>query len=371
MTVVGGGLIGLSVAWRCAQRGLAVSVVDDPKGKGASEVAAGMLAPVTEVHYGEEELLRLNIASAASYESFIAELESETGIDAGYRRCGTLMVARDADDNAELDDLFGFQQKLGLEVERLRSKEIRALEPGLAPSVRGGILAPEDHQVDPGALVVSLRTACVRVGVGFVDEMARTIEVEGDRVSAVVTGSGKRLPTGTTVLAAGAHSALVEGLPPEAIPAIRPVKGQLVHLAATGPFGVTDRNIRGLEVYVVARLSGKVIVGATVEELGFDTTVTAGAVHELLRRAYELLPGVTELRFVRGLAGLRPGTPDNAPLLGPGALEALVIATGHYRNGVLLAPITGTTVAEVIVTGQVPGSIVPFSPTRFGRGAAA
>lgn len=368
---MGGGLIGLSVAWRCAQRGLDVTVLDDPKNRGASEVAAGMLAPVTEVHYGEEELLRLNIASAASYESFIAELESETGIDAGYRRCGTLMVARDADDNAELGDLFEFQKKLGLDVERLRSKEVRALEPGLAPGVRGGILAPEDHQVDPGALTVSLRTACVRAGVGFVDEPVRSIDVANERVAAVITASGDRLPTHTAVLAAGAHSALIEGLPPEAIPAIRPVKGQLVHLAATGPFGTNDRNIRGLEVYVVARLSGKVIVGATVEELGFDTTVTAGAVHELLRRAYELLPGITELRFVRGLAGLRPGTPDNAPLLGPGPIEGLVVATGHYRNGVLLTPITGRSIAGLLATGTTPEEIAPFSPTRFGRGAAA
>jgi len=368
---VGGGLIGLSIAWRSAQHGLDVSVVDDPKGKGASGVAAGMLAPVTEVHYGEEELLRLNIASAASYESFIAELESDTGVDAGYRRCGTLMVARDADDNAELDDLFEFQQKLGLDVERLRSKEVRALEPGLAPSVRGGILAPEDHQVDPSALAVSLRTACVRAGVRFFDESVRSIEVGQERVVAVLTASGDRLPTQTAVLAAGAYSALIEGIPPDAIPVIRPVKGQLVHLAATGPFGVNDRNIRGLEVYVVARLSGKVIVGATVEELGFDTTVTAGAIHELLRRAYELLPGITELRFVRGLAGLRPGTPDNAPLLGPGAIDGLVVATGHYRNGVLLTPITGRTIAELMATGATPGEIAAFSPTRFGRGAAA
>lgn len=359
------------MAWRSAQRGLDVTLFDDPTAKGTSEVAAGMLAPVTEVHYGEEDLLGLNIASARSYESFIAELESETGIDAGYRRCGTLMIARDADDNVQLDDLFAFQQKLDLHVERLRSAEVRALEPGLAPSVRGGILAPDDHQVDPGALIVSLRTACVRAGVHLVDERVRTIDVMGDRVRAVETATGSRVSVDSAVLCAGVMSARIEGLAPDVLPPVRPVKGQLVHLAATGPFGVADRNIRGLDVYVVSRLSGKVIVGATVEEMGYDTTVTAGAIHELLRRAYELLPGVTELRFVRGLAGLRPGTPDNAPLLGATSVEGLVLATGHFRNGVLLTPITGVTIAELLETGTTPDPISAFSPTRFSRGAVA
>lgn len=347
-----------------------MTVFDDPKSTGASEVAAGMLAPVTEVHYGEEDLLRLNILSARSYESFIAELESETGIDAGYRRCGTLMVARDGDDNAELDDLFAFQQKLELRVERLRSRATRALEPGLAPTVRGGILAPDDHQVDPGALLVSLRTACVRAGVELVDDRIHAIEMQADRVTAVLTGAGSRVTIAHVVLAAGAQSARIEGLPPGSLPPIRPVKGQLIHLAATEPFGIADRNIRGLDVYVVSRLNGKVIVGATVEEMGDDTTVTAGAIHELLRRAYELLPGVTELRFVRGLAGLRPGTPDNAPLLGAGAMAGLVIATGHFRNGVLLTPITGTAIAELLTTDKTPDAIAPFSPGRFARGLA-
>lgn len=327
-----------------------------------------MLAPVTEVHYGEEDLLHLNIVSARSYESFIAELESETGIDAGYRRCGTLMVARDGDDNAELDDLFAFQQKLDLRVERLRSTETRALEPGLAPTIRGGILAPDDHQVDPGALLVSLRTACVRAGVELVDDRIHAIETKADRITGVVTRGGTGVAVQRVVLAGGAQLGRIEGLPPGSLPPIRPVKGQLVHLAATGPFGIADRNIRGLEVYVVSRLNGKVIVGATVEEMGDDTTVTAGAVHELLRRAYELLPGVTELRFVRGLAGLRPGTPDNAPLLGIGAVEGLVIASGHFRNGVLLAPITGVAIAELLATDKSPDEIAAFSPARFERG---
>lgn len=323
-----------------------------------------MLAPVTEVHYGEEALLRLNIESGRRYSRFVGELEATTGVEVRYRRCGTVMVARDSDDNAELDELFAFQQKLGLEVERLRGREIRALEPGLAPTVRGGILAPNDHQVDPPQLLAALRMACVQFGVEFRDEQVTEIDVSGDRVTGVVSSSG-RVGADRVIAAAGSGSGRIGGLPPAAMPAVRPVKGQLVHMAATGVFGVADRNIRGLDVYIVSRTNGRVVVGATVEEMGYDTTVTAGAVHDLLRNAYELLPGITELRFVRATAGLRPGTPDNAPLLGPTVVQGLIAATGHYRNGVLLTPITGDMIAELLATDTVPEAIVSFSPQRF------
>lgn len=329
-----------------------------------------MLAPVTEVHYGEEQLLNLNVDSSKRYPAFIGELEANTGVEVRYRRCGTLMVARDADDNTQLDDLFAFQQKLGLDVQRLKGREARALEPGLAPSIRGGILASNDHQVDPPQLLAALRMAAVGAGVELVDERAGAVVVLDERVTGVRTTSGVTVAD-SVVLAGGAASGQIEGLPPSAMPSVRPVKGQLVHLAATGIFGIADRNIRGLDVYIVSRTNGRVVIGATVEEMGWDTTVTAGAVHELLRRAYELLPGVTELRFVRSLAGLRPGTPDNAPLLGPGSLEGLVYATGHYRNGVLLAPVTGDTIAELLATGVAPPLIESFSPRRFVRGAIA
>jgi glycine oxidase len=188
--------------------------------------------------------------------------------------------------------------------------------------------------------------------------------------------SGVRTASGVTaadqvVLAAGAATSTIKGLPPDGLLPVRPVKGQLVHLAARGIFGIADRNIRGLDVYIVSRTNGRVVVGATVEDMGWDTTITAGAVHDMLRFAYELLPGITELRFVRSLAGLRPGTPDNAPLLGPTGVDGLVVATGHYRNGVLLTPITGDTIAELLATGKVPGWIVGFSPQRVQPGAGA
>lgn len=281
------------------------------------------------------------------------------------------MVARDADDNAELDELFALQQKLGLDVERLRGREVRTLEPGLAPTVRGGILAPDDHQVDPPLLLAALRMACVRAGVEFHDRRVDAVQVADDVATGVMTDSGEVIAAASVVLAAGCSSGRIGGLPPAAIPSVRPVKGQLVHLSATGIFGVADRNIRGLDVYVVSRTNGRVVIGATVEEMGYDTTTTAGAVHDLLRRAYELLPGITELRFVRATAGLRPGTPDNAPLLGRSALEGLFVATGHFRNGVLLTPITGDAMAELLATGETSVDIEPFSPQRFLPGVAA
>lgn len=334
-------------------------------------MAAGMLAPVTEVHYGEESLLELNVTSARRYAAFVGELEAHTGVEVRYRRCGTLMVARDADDNRELDDVFAFQQKLGLEVERLRGSEARRLEPGLSPGVRGAILAPNDHQVDPPELMAALRIACVSAGVELHDRAVVEVAMKGERATGVVATDGTKTQAGIVVLAGGWASGTMAGLPPEVIPPVRPVKGQLLHLAARGTFGVADRNIRGLDVYIVSRTNGRVIVGATVEDVGTDIDITAGAVHDLLRFAYELVPGITELRFVRVLAGLRPATPDNAPLLGASQLEGLIMSTGHYRNGVLLAPVTGDLIADLLATGSTPRELEPFSPQRFARRAIA
>ncbi|HZD38058.1 MAG TPA: glycine oxidase ThiO, partial [Actinomycetes bacterium] len=365
VVVVGGGVIGLGIAWRAAQAGLGVTVVDSAPGRGASWAAAGMLAPVTEVHYGEQPLLDLNLASAARWRAFAAELEAAASRSVGYRRCGTLTVARDADDNAALEDLYAFQIGLGLKVERLRGRECRQLEPGLAPGIRGGLLAVGDHQVDNRALVAALLVACERAGVRQVSRCAAAVRVGRDRVTGVVLAGGRPLDAGTVVLAAGCWTATLPGLPPGLVPPIRPVKGQLLHLRGPGEAPICQRNVRGLEVYVVSRGDGRVVVGATVEEQGFETTVTAGGVHDLLRAAVELLPEVTELELTETVAGLRPGSPDNAPLIGPSSLEGLVVAAGHYRNGILLVPVTADSITAVLAGGPVPDLIAPFSPDRF------
>ena len=361
VVVVGGGAIGLSIAWRAATRGMAVTVIDPEPGRGASGVAAGMLAPVTEVHYGEEALLALNLESARRYPRFVADLEAASGIRTGYRASGTVAVARDADDLAALDELVDYQRGLGLDVERLRSRELRRLEPGLAPGVRGGAVVTGDHQVDPRRLVAALLSACRRAGVTLRREPAADI-----RRRSVILSGGEAVDGDAVVVAAGAWSSGLQGLPAELAALVRPVKGQIVRLRGAGAPAIS-RNVRGAEVYLVPRIEGEVVVGATVEERGFDVEVTAGAVHALLRAAIELVPGVTELSLVETAAGLRPGTPDNAPLLGTTAGDDLVLATGHYRNGILLAPVTADAVAELLATGVAPGEIVAFSPRRFER----
>jgi glycine oxidase len=370
VVVVGGGVIGLAAAWRAAQAGMAVTVVDPAPGRGASWAAAGMLAPVTEVHYGEQALLRLNLAAADRWPGFAAELEEAAGRPVGYRRCGTLTVARDTDDNAAIEDLYRFQLRCGLEVERLRGRDCRRLEPGLAPGVRGGVLAPGDHQVDNRAMAGALLAACERAGVRLLAGRAAALRLDGERVTGVTVASGAALAAGTVVLAAGCWSRELDGVPPELLPPVRPVKGQLLQLRGPAADPLCRRNVRGLEVYVVPRADGRVVVGATVEEQGFDTRVTAGAVHDLLRAAFELLPDVAELELVETVAGLRPGSPDNAPLLGPAGVDGLVVATGHYRNGILLAPVTADALAELLASGRVPAVIAPFSPDRLQAAAS-
>ncbi|MGI5395347.1 glycine oxidase ThiO [Streptomyces sp. CA-251251] len=374
--VVGGGIIGLVTAWRAAQRGLATALVDPEPGGGAAQVAAGMLAAVTELHYGEQTLLALNLASARRYPRFAAELADLTGHDLGYRRCGTLAVALDADDRAHLRELHALQQRSGLEAEWLSGRECRRLEPMLAPGVRGGLRVDGDHQIDPRRLAAALLAACEGAGVVFHRVWAERLVVgRGERATGVVTAGGTVLEAGQVVLAGGSLSGRLAGVPDDVLPPVRPVKGQVLRLAMPAAHGpLLNRTVRavvrGNPLYLVPRESGELVVGATSEELGWDTTVTAGGVYELLRDAHELVPGITELPLTETRAGLRPGSPDNAPLLGPTGLEGLLLATGHYRNGVLLTPVTGDAMAHVLTTGELPPEARPFTPRRFSAAPA-
>lgn len=369
--VVGGGIIGLVTAWRATQAGLATAVVDPEPGGGAARVAAGMLAAVTELHHGEQTLLGLNLASARRYPDFAAELAECTGQDLGYRRCGTLAVALDADDRAHLRELHALHQRSGLDSQWLTGRECRRLEPMLAPGVRGGLRVDGDHQIDPRRLASALLTACGRAGVTVHRAWAERLVVTGDRATGVVTADGVELGAAQVVLAGGSWSGRLAGVPPQVLPPVRPVKGQVLRLTMPDrPEPFLSRTVRavvrGSHVYLVPRESGELVIGATSEEMGWDTTVTAGGVYELLRDAHELVPGLTELPLTETTAGLRPGSPDNAPLLGPTGLDGLLLATGHHRNGVLLTPVTGDAMARVLTTGELPDEALPFTPRRFG-----
>jgi glycine oxidase len=319
----------------------------DQPGSGASSVAAGMLAPVTEADFGEDELLALNLESFAMWPAFAAELEERTGMPTGFAQTGALAVAVDRDDAAELRRLHELQRSLGLDAEWLVPSAARAIEPGLAPGIAGAVDAPAEAQADPVALVAALRRAFEDAGGQIRLAPVTSLRIERGRVVGVESPAGF-IAAGSVVLAAGAWSSELD-------PAVRvrPVKGQLLHLRARrGAAAPAARIVRTPRCYIVPRADGRVIVGATTEERGFDTSVDAGAVHRLLEAAWEVLPDIWELEFAGVLAGLRPGTPDNRPLIGAAPVDGLVYATGHYRNGILLAPVTAARVVRAL-TGEV------------------
>jgi len=365
VVVVGGGVIGLACAWRLAQRGAEVAVLERGRaGDGATRVAAGMLAPVGELTFGEPELLELTLAAAGLYPEFVAELEAATGQSTGYERLGALHVALDRDEAAQLRRVHDLQCSLDLEAEWLGPRQCRNLEPGLTPSFHGGVLAAGEAAIDPRALTQVLVAACeeegveVHVGTEVVDGI-----FDGERLIGVRTAKGHfdvqstfnrplDVRAQTVVLANGAWSGRTDWLPPEARPAVRPVKGQVLELRSRDGEPPARHILASERVYLVPRADGRLVVGATVEEMGFDTAVTAGGVHELLREAYRLLPDVAEMELVDAIAGLRPGTPDNLPRVDPGAIDGLVLATGHYRNGILLAPLAAQTVADLLAPNR-------------------
>jgi glycine oxidase len=335
---------------------------------GATRVAAGMLAPIGELAFGEPELLRMTVAAAAGYPDFVAELEAASGVGSGYAQCGALHVALDRDEAAELRRVHNLQRALGLGAEWLPPRRCRELEPGLTPSFNGGVHAPEEAAIDPRRMTAALLMALAGAGIEVrsnVDVVASLLD--GDRLEGVRTSRGEELRARHVVLATGAWSGTEEWLPEDARPPVRPVKGQILELRSPDGEPPCGRILASERVYLVPRPDGRLIVGATTEERGFDATVTAGGVHELLREAYRLLPDVAEMELVEAMAGLRPGTPDNLPLIGRGELEGLVLACGHYRNGILLAPITGEAIAGLLAGAPLPEPLAAADPmsSRF------
>lgn len=371
VVVVGGGAIGLATGWRLADAGLSVTVCDPEPGAHASHASAGMLAPVTEAHFGEERLLALNLAAAERWPGFAEALEAAAGRPSGFRRCGALVAALDADDARALKDLAGFLAELDLPAEALTGGAARELEPSLAPGVRSGVHVPGDHQVDNRVLLEALVAALHRAGGALERRRVTAVDVVGGTVRGVVLDDGTRLVAGEVVLAAGCWSAQIEGLPADAVPPVRPVKGQILRLQGPVEDPVLRRTVRGLVrgrwLYLVPRESGRIVVGATVEEQGFDTRITVEGIHALLHDAAVLVPGLLDLELAEAIAGLRPGTPDNEPIVGRSPVEGLTVATGHFRNGILLTPITADAVAGLLGAGPEVPEMAGFGLERFAR----
>ncbi len=339
--IVGGGVVGLSVAWELLRRGEQVTVYDADPARGAGHVAAGMLAPTAEANFGEEALQALMLESMRRWPAFAAELGAATGMPLGHRTDGTLLVALTEDDLTEVRRLVDYYRRAGTPIEPLGGRRLRELEPMLSPRIRGGARAAGDHQVDPRLLLAALRSLPVRHERRDVEDLSS-------------------LRDDVIIVANGCGVAAVTGLP------VRPVKGQLLRLRGAEPLltHVVRGVATGRHVYLVPRADGELVVGATEEERGSDTTVTAGGVLDLLRPATDLVPGVAELALTETLAGLRPGTPDNAPVLSH-LRGNVYVAGGHYRHGVLLAPVTAYAVADLVTRGSTDVDISAYAAGRF------
>jgi glycine oxidase len=364
---VGGGVIGLASAWRAAQAGARVVVLEraEPPA-GATNVAAGMLAAVGELSYGERDLLTMMLASRELWAGFAAEVEAASGLETSFREDGALHVAIDRDEAGELRRRHGLQEELDLDAEWLTPRRCRELEPALTTTFVGGVMARGEASVDPRRLALALAAALreaggeLRTGTEVVDGLW-----DDDRLVGVRTVAGDEVRAETVVLCNGAWSGQTPWLPPEARPPVRPVKGEVIELRAReGEPVPIERIVCTERVYLVPRPDGRLVAGATQEERGFDTVVTAGGVHELLREAYRAVPEVAEMELLGMIAGLRPGTPDNLPIVGPGAVDGLLLATGHFRNGIMLTPLTADAVAAMLTGKSAPAMIAPADPRR-------
>jgi glycine oxidase len=373
VAIIGAGVIGLGIAWRLAARGVSVAVFDKgASGAGASHAAAGMLAACAEAEPGEEALVTLGRASQARWPAFAVELKQASGVDVGLRSEGTLVVALTSDDQARLNHQLIFQQKLGLPLQWMSAAETRRREPHLAGKLAGAVFSPEDTQVDNRKLAAALRIAAEATGASIREHQAvKTISSDAGRVDGIFLADGTKVAADVVVLAAGAWSRSIDGLAPELRPPVRPIKGQMLALRMDAGAPLLTHVVWAPGAYLVPRLDGRLLVGATVEEKGYDTSLTAGGILTLLEAAWRVVPAVEELPIDEMWVGHRPGSRDDAPILGTGLIDGLIYATGHHRNGILLTPVTADAIAELVLEGVPDPAIRPFSIERFGSLRAA
>jgi glycine oxidase len=373
IVIVGAGAIGLGIGWRLAQRGASVTLFDQgAAGRGASHAAAGMLAACAEAEPGEQALVELGRASQARWPAFAAELLEASGVDVELRREGTLVLALTSDDHARLSHQLAYQKKLGLPLEWLSAGDTRRREPHLAAKLAGAIWSPDDHQVDNRKLVAALRSAATTAGAVIHEHCGvELVATQAGRATGVVLRDGSAVSCSTVVLAAGAWSRAIAGIEEASLPPVRPVKGQMVALRMEQGAPLVNHVVWAPSVYLVPRRDGRLLVGATVEEKGFDATLTAGGVLSLLEAAWRAIPAIEELPIEEMWVGHRPGSRDDAPILGRTLIDGLVYATGHHRNGILLAPITADAIARLVLDGTVEPAIGNFSMERFVSAQAA
>ena len=363
VVVVGGGVIGCSIARELARAGARTTVVErDEPGAHASWAAAGMLSPQAECSRPGPFLDLLREARSL-FPALARELREETGIDVGYREVGTLLVALTGEDEREIEARCAWQAGSGLPVERLDGAEARRLEPALSPAVRWALRFPDDHQVENRQLARALWHSAARAGAAFrTGQEAVALLARGGRVEGVQLAGGERVPADRVVLAAGAWAGRLAGLP-RSLP-VAPVHGQILAVHTSPP--LLEHVVDSPRCYLVPRLDGRLLVGATVEETGFRKAVTPEGMLELLSGALEIAPSLARVPIVESWSGLRPGTPDDLPILGPDpGLEGLIYATGHFRNGILLAPLTGRLVSRLALGGSPSADLHAFRPDRF------
>lgn len=370
VAIVGAGVCGLGVGWRLAESGCEVTIFDRGQaGQGATRAAAGMLAGGVETEPGEEALYRLNRLSQSRWPAFRDDLEKCSGIDIGYRDEGTLVLALTRDDLAQLRRNAEFQQSLGVELEWLSGADLRRREPSIRPGIAGAVFSPNDHQVENRMLSAALAKAAVAAGCRLREETAvEEVDIAAGRVTGVRTASD-RLDADFVVLASGAWSREISGVPEECRPPVRPVKGQMLAVGMDPASHLLRHVVWSAGIYLVPRRDGRLIVGATVEERGFDDHITAGGLFALLEAAWRTCPGIEELPVIETWVGHRPTSRDDAPILGATGIEGLVMATGHHRNGILLAPVTADEVSRHILTGETVPELAPFALDRFETAA--
>jgi glycine oxidase len=369
VAIIGAGIIGLSIGFRLAEAGCHVDVFDRAEaGRGATFAAAGMLAAGVEAEPGEQILLPLCLASQAMWPAFARDIEIASGESVDLRREGTLVVALNRDDVESLRHKYDFQKNLGITLEWLSGAVVREREQHLHPRTAGAVYSANDGQVDNRKVASALKSSFLRAGGRLHEHTPVTsIDIVAGRIRGVVIA--EQLHTADIViLAAGAWSRLVSGLPASAMPPVRPVKGQMLAVRMNRDEPLTNHVIWAPKSYLVPRLDGRLIIGATTEEKGFDANLTAGGVMALLEAAWRALPGIEELPIDEMWTGFRPGSRDDAPILGPVSdVAGLVLATGHHRNGIMLAPITAETISSFVLTGKIDNRIEQFSNDRFTR----